>query len=170
MPAGPYRVTIVCSGNTCRSAMAEGILTKALAERKATEIEVTSGGTLGIIDSPATPSAVEVARSFGVDISRHFSKAFTHELAQASDLILALAAEHYKAALEFDVPREKVYMLKTFPRRTNDLYAASIRDPIGGDSEAYKRAFLEIDDALQKAVGEVMRRAADKRPSDKKGD
>lgn len=168
MPAGPYRITIVCSGNTCRSPMAEGILKKALAERKAAEIEVTSGGTLGIIDSPATPSAVEVARSFGVDISRHRSQAFTRDLAQASDLILAMAVEHYEVALALGAPPEKVYMLKTFPRQTKDLYAASIRDPIGGDKEIYQRAFLEIDDALQRAVGEVMRRAADRRPSDEK--
>ena len=170
MPTGPYHVTIVCSGNTCRSPMAEGILKKALAERRASCIAVRSAGTLGIIDSPATPLAVEVSRSFGVDISGHRSQEFTRELAQTSDLILALAAEHHDSALAFGVPRERVFMLQTFPRRTGDLPAASISDPIGGDKETYRRTFLKIDDALQRGAGEIMRRAAVSKPAKEKED
>jgi len=146
--------------------MAEGILKKALADRGVENIEVTSAGTLGIIDSPATPLAVEVARSFDVDISGHLSREFTPKMAGASDVILALSAEHYETALELGAPEEKVYMLKMFPRRTKDLRTASIRDPIGGDMKLYQRAFLEIDEAIQQGVGELMRMAGagDKRP------
>jgi len=160
MPDGPYRVTIVCSGNTCRSPMAAGILTEALAERGAEGIEVASAGTLGIVGSPATPLAVEVSRSFGVDIAAHRSQAFTEDLARSSDLVLALSAEHFGAALALGAPAENVYMLKTFPRRTKDLVGASIHDPIGGDREEYLRVFLEIDDALRQGVSEIIRQAA----------
>jgi len=139
--------------------MAEGILKKALVDRGADNVEVGSAGTLGIIDSPATPLAVEVARSFSIDISSHLSREFTPELAGSSDLILALSTEHYKTAVELGAPEEKVYMLKVFPRRTKDLRAASIRDPIGGDMKLYQRAFLEIDEALQQGAGEIMRMA-----------
>lgn len=169
MVVRPYQVIIVCSGNTCRSPMAEGILKKALAERGAENVAIISAGTLGLVDSPATPSAVEVARSFAVDISQHRSQSFTPELAQRSDLILALAEEHYQTALEYRA--ENVFMLKTFPRRTKDLRGSSIRDPIGGDGQMYQRAFLEIDDALQQGVNEIMRRAAQKNqpPEQKEG-
>ena len=160
MPGRTYRVTIVCSGNTCRSPMAAGILIKALAERGAEGIEVTSAGTLEIVGSPPTPLAVEVSRSFGVDIANHRSQAFTRDLARSSDLVLALASEHYQIAIALGAPAEHVYMLKTFPRRTKDLIGASIRDPIGGDRAQYQRVFLEIDEALHQGVGEIVRQAA----------
>ena len=153
-----YLITIVCSGNTCRSPMAEGILKKALAERKIAGIKVISAGTLGIVGSPATTLAVEVARLYDVDISRHLSQGFIQEIAQRSDLILAMAQEHYETSLKLGAPEENVYMLKTFPRRTRDFNSASVPDPIGGDRQMYERAFLMIDGALQKSAGEIIRR------------
>lgn len=160
-----YLVTIVCSGNTCRSPMAEGILRKALAEREVTGIKVISAGTLGIVGAPATAMAVEVARAHDVDISRHLSEDFVSKIARGSDLILAMAREHYDAALELGAPEENVYMLKTFPRRTKDFHSTSVPDPIGGDRQIYERAFLQIDDALQQSVGEIIRRAVAKKSS-----
>jgi len=159
MPDRPYRVTIVCSGNTCRSPMAAGILTKALADRGVDGVEVASAGILGIVGAPATPLAVEVARMFGVDIAAHRSRAFTEELARSSDLVLALAPEHFLTALALKMPAENVHMLKTFPWRTRDLAAAAISDPIGRDKAEYQRIFLEIDDALQQGIGEIIRQA-----------
>lgn len=156
-----YLVTIVCSGNTCRSPMAEGILKKALADRHIEGIKVISAGTLGLVGAPATALAVEVSRAHGVDISAHLSQAFIPEIAQGSDLILALAGEHFDAALELGAPPENVYMLKTFPRRTRDFRSASVPDPIGSERAEYEKVFLQIDDALQRAVQEIVRRAAD---------
>jgi hypothetical protein len=49
-------------------------------------------------------------------------------------------------------------MLTTFPRRTRDFRAATVPDPIGGDRPAYERAFLMIDEALQKSAGDIIRR------------
>ena len=120
---------------------------------------VTWAGSVVFFDAPATPAAVETARSFGVDIAGHRSQGFTKELAQSSDLILALAVEHYEAALVMGIPEDKVFMLNAYPRRTRDLYTASIQDPIGGDFDMYRRAFLTIDDALQRSVGDIIRQA-----------
>ncbi len=154
-----YIVTIVCSGNTCRSPMAEGILKKTLAERGVTGIKVRSAGTLGIIDEPATALAVEVSRSFGVDIGAHRSQAFDRKIADSSDLVLALSAEHFGTALRLNVSPDNLFMLKTFPRHTRDLHSASIADPIGGDLEKYKRIFMEIDKVLQQGTAAIIRRA-----------
>lgn len=155
-----YLVTMVCSGNTCRSPMAEGILKKALADRNVEGIDVLSAGTLGLVGAPATTLAVEVARSHDVDISAHVSRAFVPEIARKSDLILALSREHFDQALQLGAAPENVYMLKTFPRRTKDFRSASISDPIGGDRAEYESVFLQIDDAIQPAVQEIIRRAA----------
>ncbi len=159
MSGKPFRVLILCSGNTCRSPMAEGILKKALQDRGVDGVEVRSAGTLGLHDQPATATAVEVARSHGVDIAEHRSAAFTPEMGRQFDLILALADEHFELALAMGVPAEKVYMLKTYPRRTRDRRSASVRDPIGGSKDLYEDVFLEMDDAIQRSIGELIRQA-----------
>lgn len=130
------RILLVCTGNTCRSPMAEGLL-RALARERGQAVEVLSAG-LCADGSPASPQAVAVMAERGIDISRHVSHPVTPELCAAADVIGVMSAGHRDLLIRlFAVPAEKVVLL-----------GGGIPDPFGGTLEDYRRT----RDALEKAV------------------
>ena len=87
-------ILVVCSGNICRSPVAEGLLRHALRVRFGNESPlVSSAGTIGLDGSPATPEAVQAAGERGVDIGRHVARRLDDEML-AADLMVCMAAEH----------------------------------------------------------------------------
>jgi protein-tyrosine-phosphatase len=164
-PAGSFLVLFICTGNTCRSPMAEGLLKKLLADRSGppTSIDVASAGTMGLVGMPATDFAVEVSASYGVDIHQHHSQAATPELLDRADLVLALAADHYDFCRDMKVPPERLYMLRAFPGHPNALSQYVIPDPIGSPREQYQRTFFLIEEALRRCLPDIFARAADSR-------
>jgi protein-tyrosine phosphatase len=91
-------ILVVCTGNICRSPMAEGFLRRSLASRRATPIDLSSAGTYGWDGSGATPESVEAAAERGADISRHQARRLGAEMLESADLVLAMSAEHRDAA------------------------------------------------------------------------
>jgi protein-tyrosine phosphatase len=94
-------ILVVCTGNVCRSPMAEGILREALRERFGDEAPVVhSAGTAGWEGSGAMVEAVAAAAERGVDISRHVARRLTPAMVRDADLTLAMAREHRDAIQE----------------------------------------------------------------------
>ena len=89
-------IMFLCTGNICRSPMAEGLLCRALDERGIEGVKVSSTGTWGLDDSSATEFAVVAARSSGVDIARHSARSFSEGLAEDADLIIAMTSVHLR--------------------------------------------------------------------------
>jgi protein-tyrosine phosphatase len=88
-------ILVVCTGNVCRSPMAEGFLRAALVERLGDEApEVGSAGTAGWEGSGATEEAIGAARERGVDIGRHRARILSGSLLDDADLVVCMAAEH----------------------------------------------------------------------------
>ena len=156
-----YRVLFVCTGNTCRSPMAEGILRKLVADSGADDalVESISAGTMGMVGMPATQKAIDVSAEYGVDIHNHVSQGATRKLLYNADLVLALAADHHEYCRDLDVPPEKVYLLRAFPQHTDRLQEMSVPDPIGQDRSVYQKAFFQIDEALRQSLPEIIKRA-----------
>jgi len=158
--AKTFKVLLVCTGNTCRSPMAVGILKKLLEERGVDHIQADSAGIASYSGSPASLFAVDTCRNFGIDISRHFSRQLTKEIASEANLILVMAPEHMQYLVELETRLEKrTFLLKAFPGRVKNGGNHVIRDPIGGDQQAYLRCFFDLDDNLRRILPQLLRQA-----------
>ncbi|MBN1521695.1 MAG: low molecular weight protein arginine phosphatase [Candidatus Aureabacteria bacterium] len=134
-------VLFVCTGNSCRSQMAEGYLKKILADLGKTNIEVTSAGLAAYEGSPPTSQAIEVVKRFGADISDNRSKPVTEELVENADIIFAMTTSHQSELYRrFPKSQQKVYLLREFEENHNPK-DPDIFDPIGLPIEAYENCF-----------------------------
>ena len=140
-------ILIVCSGNICRSPMAEGLLKKKIAELNLeSAINVTSAGTLGIVGSSASENAVIASHTeYDVDLSWHESKAVDYDLVTQSNLILSMDKEnhhfmvdHYLEELAFC----KLDLIKSYAGIENENMDVS--DPVGNDLTEYVKSCHEI--------------------------
>jgi protein-tyrosine phosphatase len=111
-------ILVVCTGNICRSPIAEGILRDELQRRLGDDApEVISAGVSGWDGSPATPEATEAANERGTDISGHVARRLSRRDVDRADLILCMAGEHREQVLHA-VARasDKVFTLKELVR------------------------------------------------------
>ncbi len=94
-------VLVVCTGNICRSPMAEGFLRAALERRFGDAAPlVASAGVIGRDGAAAEPEAVRAAAERGVDIGHHVVRRLRREHIAAADLVVAMAAEHREAVVD----------------------------------------------------------------------
>lgn len=145
-----FRVVLVCTGNTCRSPLAEALLRKELTARGAAGIEVSSAGTGAWEGSPASEAAYLVALEHGLDLSGHRATLLTSEVIGSADLILTMARHHRARVLELG-GGSPVHLLGEYAGRTGP--AAEVADPFGADLEVYRQTRDELA-ALAAAAAE----------------
>jgi protein-tyrosine phosphatase len=114
-------ILVVCTGNICRSPIAEGLLRDALVSRFGDEAPtVSSAGTWGVGGSSATPEAVTAAAERGTDISAHVARRLSGMEPVDDDLVLAMAGEHREVLAETR-RRDRVFTLKELVRLLESL-------------------------------------------------
>ncbi len=151
-----FKILLVCTGNTCRSPMAEGMLRQLLGEEKIEGIEVSSAGTGGLTGYPATPFAIEAAKTRGLDISGHSSLKLTQQMLEQADLVLAMSQEHLESIRRLSKKSlGKCYLLKLFPEKNRKDGDFDIRDPVGGTLDDYNQCFLEIEQELSRVLPHI---------------
>ena len=133
-------ILFICTGNTCRSPMAEGIMNKIAIENDL-DIHAYSAGLYAADGTPASEEAVTAAKKINVDISSHKSHILTRELIEQSDLILTMTEAH-KQMLQF-TSADNVYTIKEYAG-----YSGDIQDPFGGDQYEYDEVCQELYDDL----------------------
>jgi protein-tyrosine phosphatase len=174
-------ILVVCTGNVCRSPMAEGFLRKALADTLGDPgVAVSSAGTAGWEGSQAMAEAVAAAAELGVDIAGHRARRLRSGMAETADLVLCMAGEHHDAIVRATPSaagrtftlKELVRLLERLPEgdpdRVEDRIAAAdamrrgspatgdhdddVADPLGLPLNGYRAIAFELDDRCARLV------------------
>ncbi|KDR94803.1 protein-tyrosine phosphatase [Peptoclostridium litorale DSM 5388] len=147
-------ILFICTGNTCRSPMAEFFLKTIIKDSEHDlDIGVHSAGIATVDGLSATDNAVAAMKEYGIDISSHRSKVASEKLLCSANLILTMSRVHKDAILTLPKYRgKKIYTLKEF-LGCDDM---DVNDPFGLSLEIYKKTAEEIRVLVEKLF-EVIR-------------
>lgn len=150
--SGKKTVLFVCTGNSCRSVMAEYLLKNKVQSRD--DVEVVSAGTGVFLQSSASSETIAVLQEEGIDARDHLSQPLDSILLKKTDLIIVMTIGHRAQVLE-RVPavEKRVYLLKEFVNiPPNNQDGLDVPDPIGKSHESYMACFGIIKEAVQKVA------------------
>lgn len=140
------KVLFVCSGNICRSPMAEGLFRHKMQDNL--DVEVASAG-VGAGDGQAPSSlAVTACAEVGIEINAQRSNALTSDLVESSDFIFGMTRGHIDAiTMMFPHAAEKTFLIREF-QEDLEFYEKDVADPIGGSLEVYRHCRDQIADGV----------------------
>ncbi len=161
-PEPLFRVLFVCTGNTCRSPLAEVALVRALGDAAA-KVAVGSAGTAAFDGAPASAPSRDLARMAGLDLAGHRSRRLTRELLAAADLVLLMDPRDRALVRALDSEAAaRTHGLVDFGRERST--GEAIPDPYGGSTEAYEECLRRIESHLERVAPHV-RAAVEERTS-----
>src|SRR6266481_1554140 len=139
-------ILFVCTGNVCRSPMAEGLFRQAVQGRS--EYRVLSAGLGAMEGQPPSPYAIQAVKELGIDISGQRSRMLTPDLVQQADYIFGMTHSHIDTVmLLYPQAAEKTFLLRDFDE-TLDIFEKDISDPIGGSYDVYLNCRDQIEQGL----------------------
>ena len=142
-----YRILVVCTGNICRSPMAEGMLRDAMPDPLAGAVHVSSAGTHALHGNRASTLAVQVMQMYGIDISGHRARRLNKSMLKDADLVLVMERHHsgYIRLMNF-FGRKKIHLITEYMADTKPF---DLPDPLGGPMELYAQTAKVIQTCVR---------------------
>ncbi len=146
----------VCTGNTCRSAMAEAVAKKIIETQPEyySGYSAASAGVMCAGSSPASPQAVIVAGEHGCDLSQFTAKQITEDMVDAADYVFTMTRRH-KQMLDYALPQHsgKTFLLTAYAM--GNPSAPDIPDPFGGSVEEYAQCFAVLETQIAAVLEKI---------------
>lgn len=149
-----FRLLFVCTGNTCRSPMAQALAQRSLGRRGWGGVEVRSAGVAAARGGDASEGARVAAESGGLSLEAHKTTPLDRELVSWASVILTMGPHHVESAKALG-GGGKVWMLSDFSEGGDPSGGPGVLDPFGGDDRAYRECLEALEALVEAALGRV---------------